>query len=141
MIRRYAFGMLAVAAMLVVAAPAQAGGGVKNTSIKTSNSSGVTVVAFSVDPNKIPSFPETVADAQKLGGVVIPNGSTKTVKVLSGNNMVYVAIMVGDGGILNYSIGSAEALYSLKKGASTTALIAGEGGIPPTGITMTIPKP
>jgi hypothetical protein len=130
MIRRYAIGLLALVAIGFVAAPAEAGGGNAGTkrsvSIKTSNLTAGDVCVFGMTEKQAtanpPVLPKSVKDAQKnFGGVVIPAGKAKTVKVPAGKG-VLGAFDVGN------VLDPGGAAYNLNNGASTTARVGEDAG-------------
>lgn len=129
MIRRYAIGLLALVAIGFVAAPAEAGGGNAGTkrsvSIKTSNLTAGDVCVFGLTEKQAtavpPVLPKSVKDAQKnFGGVVIPAGKAKTVKVPAGKGVLGAFDVAG---VLSPN----GAAYNLNNGASTTARVDDDG--------------
>lgn len=134
MIRRFAVGILAVAAIVCVASPAQAGGGSGGTkrtvSIRTFNNWGADVVVFSLSQTQATAgtVPTNVNQAKsQFGGVVIANGGTKTVRVPGGKGALVAAEFDSTTGVISDTT-TANATYNLSNGSRTTAEVLSNQG-------------
>ena len=137
-------GLLAIGAVMLMAAPAQAGApgarGTKRTvSIKVFNdtlNSDIYVVGISEKQSQSLPQPVSVKLANQNGGVYIAPGKSKTILVPGGRGAL-LAFFAGDvvkGGVL--PLPEAEALYNLSPGSKTTAGVFNDNG----GLGINIPR-
>jgi hypothetical protein len=136
MIRRQLIGLLSMAALALLMAPAEAGGGggvKRSVTIKTSNAAATQICVFGLTEAQLAAgtVPTSVQDAQRnFGGVLIGPGQTKNVSVPGGKGALAAfsvanpALQGGTG-------------YNLGAGSSTTALVADAPG----GLDVVIPRP
>ncbi|MGB8854298.1 MAG: hypothetical protein WCC69_12105 [Pirellulales bacterium] len=128
--RRVAMGLLAIGAVMLMAAPAQAGaagarGAKRTVSIKVFNdTTGTDVYVVGIGEKQAQSLPQPVSVklANQNGGVYIAPGKSKTILVPGGKGalVAFFADDVVKGGVLPPEP-AAEALYNLSPGSKTTA--------------------
>jgi hypothetical protein len=129
MIRRVAMGLLAIGAVMLMAAPAQAGaagarGAKRTVSIKVFNDSVASdIYVVGIGEKQAQGLPQPVSVklANQNGGVYIAPGKSKTILVPGGKGalLAFFADDVVKGGTLPEP--AAEALYNLSPGSKTTA--------------------
>lgn len=144
MIRRVAMGLLAIGAVMLMSAPAQAGAagarGTKRTvSIKVFNDTdGQDIYVVGIGEKQAQSLPKDVPVklANQNGGVYIAPGKSKTILVPGGKGalLVFYAEGVVKGGTLPPP--ESEAIYNLAPGSKTTAGVLGDE----LGLDIAIPR-